>query len=95
MVVGTLKVRFRMFDVASLKAKRSIVKSIINRTRNKFNVSIAETGTLDSHQWCEIGVCTVGNDSRKINSVLDIVLDFMENMDLAMLADSQIEIIHL
>lgn len=95
MVVGTGKIKFQLFDTGSLKAKRSVVKSIIHRTRNKFNVSIAETRYQDVHDWAEIGFTIAGNDTRKINSVLDKIIGFIDNLGLAMIVDSQIEIIHL
>ena len=94
MVVGTGKIKFRLFDSGSLKAKRSVVKSIIHRTRNKFNISIAETDYQDVHQWAEIGFTMAGSDGRQINSALDKVIRFIDNLGLAMIVDSQIEIIH-
>ena len=95
MIVGTGKIKFRLFDVNSLKAKRSIVKSIVHRTKNKFNVSIAETDFQDSHQWAEIGFAVTGNDSRKMNSTLDKIIGFTDDLGLAMISDTRIEIIHL
>ena len=55
MIVGTGKIKFKLYDINSLKEKRKIVKSIINRIKNKFNISIAETDLNDSHSWAEIG----------------------------------------
>ncbi|MCK4829596.1 DUF503 domain-containing protein, partial [bacterium] len=45
MVVGTLKIEFRLFDNRSLKGKRKIVRSMVDKVRNKFNMSIAEVGS--------------------------------------------------
>ncbi len=95
MVVGTGKIKFRLYDVHSLKEKRSIVKAIIQRLNNKFNISIAETDLNDSLDWAEIGFAVVGNDGRLINSKLDKVMNMSDDLGLAMIADSQIEIIHL
>ena len=95
MVVGVGRIKFRLFDVRSLKAKRSVVKSITRRIGNAFNISIAETGLNDSHEWAEIGYAMVGNDPRQINSKLDKVVNMADELGLAMIADSEIEIIHL
>lgn len=79
----------------SLKGKRKIVKSIIQRIRNNFNISVAETDFNDSHDWLEIGFSITGNDSRVVNSKLDKVIDFADELGLAVIVDAQIEIIHL
>lgn len=95
MVVGTGKIKFRLFDVASLKSKRRIVKSITGRLRNRFNITVAETDFNDSHDWAEVGFAAVGNDAGRVNATLDKVLNMADDMGLAMIADSEIEIIHL
>ncbi|MDA8136791.1 MAG: DUF503 domain-containing protein [Desulfobacteraceae bacterium] len=95
MVVGTGKIKFRLFDTNSLKGKRKIVKSIIQRIRNNFNISVAETDFNDSHDWLEIGFSMTGNDSRVMNSKLDKVISFADELGLAVIVDSQIEIIHV
>ncbi|OGQ92267.1 MAG: hypothetical protein A3J85_06735 [Desulfobacula sp. RIFOXYA12_FULL_46_16] len=95
MVVGTGKIKFRLFDTDSLKGKRKIVKSIIQRIRNNFNISVAETDFNDSHDWLEIGFSMTGNDSRVMNSKLDKVINFADELGLAVIVDSQIEIIHV
>lgn len=95
MVVGMGKIKFRLFDMNSLKGKRKIVKSIIQRIRNNFNISVAETDFNDSHDWLEIGFSITGNDSRVVNSKLDKVINFADELGLAVIVDAQIEIIHL
>ncbi len=94
MVVGKGIIKFRLFDVASLKAKRKIVRSVISRLQNRFNISVAETGLNDSHDWAEIGFALVGNDSRMINSKLDKVFNMADDLGLAMIADTRMEITH-
>jgi len=44
MVIGTLELHIRLLSCNSLKDKRRIVKSLLSRIRNNFNVSIAEVG---------------------------------------------------
>lgn len=95
MVVGTGIIKLKLFGVRSLKEKRKIIKSMTQRLKNKFNISIAETGLNDSHEWGEIGFSMVGNDAARINSKLDKVVNAADDTGLAMIADSRIEIIHL
>ena len=95
MVVGTGKIKFKLYGVSSLKGKRKIVKSIINRIKNKFNISIAETDYNDSHSWAQIGFSIIGNDSRVVNSKIDKVFNLADDMGLAQITDTQMEIIHL
>ena len=95
MVVGTGVIKLKLFGVASLKAKRKIVKSMISRLANRFNISIAETGLNDSLDWAEIGFAMAGNDGRVMNSKIDKVFNAAEDMGFAMIADTTMEIIHL
>ncbi len=95
MVVGTGIIKFRLFGVNSLKAKRKIIKSIIGKIGNKFNISIGETDLNDSHDWAVIGFAIVGNETKFINSKVDKVFNFADDMGLAMIADTHMEIIHL
>ena len=95
MIVGTGTIKLKLFGVASLKAKRKIVKSMIGRISNRFNISMAETNLNDSLDWAEIGFALVGNDTRIINSKIDKVFNMADEMGLAVLADTQMEIIHL
>lgn len=95
MVVGTGQIRLRLFDTGSLKAKRRIVKSLIQRIKNNFNASVAETDLNDSHDWAEIGFSITGNDTRVVNSKLDKIIQLADASGLAVIADTRIEIIHV
>jgi uncharacterized protein YlxP (DUF503 family) len=95
MVVGCGRIRLRLFDVHSLKAKRGIVRSIVARIRNRFGAAAAETGQNDSHDWAEIGFAVVGNDTALINSQVAKIFNGVDAMGLAMIADTNMEIIHL
>jgi len=83
MTIGIVEISFITHGCFSLKEKRSIVKRLIERTRSRFNAAIAEVDFLDSCQRGKIGACVVSNDSRHANSLLDQIVDFMENMYVA------------
>ncbi|MFA5322591.1 MAG: DUF503 domain-containing protein [Smithella sp.] len=92
MVVGYGIINLRIPESGSLKNKRSVLNRILKRAQNKFNVSIAETGSLDKHKMAEIAFALVGNDSRYINGKVDQLLRFVENMQVAEILDSKTEI---
>jgi uncharacterized protein YlxP (DUF503 family) len=95
MVVGIGKIVFRLHDCRSLKAKRKIVKAITSRLRNSFNASIAEVGANDIHQRAEIGFALAGNDRMVINSKIDKMFNMADNLGLAEIIDTDMEIMSL
>lgn len=86
---------FRLHGNQSLKDKRKVVKSLVDKSRHRFNVSVAEVADQDVHQRAVIGVAVIGSDGRVLNSVLDHILDFMEAMGVADLVEREIELIPL
>uniref|UniRef100_A0A832EKM1 DUF503 domain-containing protein n=1 Tax=Desulfacinum infernum TaxID=35837 RepID=A0A832EKM1_9BACT len=86
---------FRLHGNDSLKGKRKIVKSLIEKSRNRFPVSIAEVDDLDRYQRATLGIAVIGNDSRLLNAILDKVVDYMAGMGLADLESHRIELIPL
>jgi uncharacterized protein YlxP (DUF503 family) len=93
MIVGVARISFRIHGNRSLKEKRRVVKSIIEKSRHRFNVSIAEVADQDVYQRTVIGVSVVGNDGRLLNSILDRIIDYMDSLHLADLVDQEIELI--
>jgi len=95
MVVGLGIITFRLHDCRSLKGKRKVVKSIVSRLRNNFNVSAAEVGANDIYQRAEIGFALVGNNRKVINSKIDKIFNLAEELGLAEIIDTEMEIINL
>jgi uncharacterized protein YlxP (DUF503 family) len=77
MNVGVCRISLRLPENQSLKGKRQVLKSIIARIRNQFNVSVAEVDDHDLWQLATIGICCVSNDKRFTNQVLSKVVDFI------------------
>ena len=94
MVIGICHLDLLIRENRSLKGKRRILKKIIERVKNKFNVSIAEVGNHDLWQSSQIGFCMVGNDRRFINSALDKIVLFIEGISSAEIIKSEIEIMN-
>ncbi len=95
MVIGVCKLDLRIPENHSLKEKRHVLRKLIDRVRARFNVAISEVGDNDIWQRAQMGFCTVGNDRRHINSSLDKVLYFIDQMNLVEMVHSEIEIISL
>ena len=91
MVVGTLEIRLVLRGSHSLKDKRRVIKSLKDRFRNKFNVSVAEVDHQDEWQQATLGVAMVGNDGRYINQVLSKVIDHLRGVHGAELVDYHME----
>lgn len=94
MVVGVCHISLIIHDNHSLKGKRQVIKSLMEKVKNRFNVSVAEVGDNDVWQRAEIGLCAVGNDRAFINSVIDKVMNFIENLHVAEIIDHSIELIN-
>jgi uncharacterized protein YlxP (DUF503 family) len=62
----------------SLKDKRQIVRSLLQRLRNEFNVSAAEVDTQDKRQLATLGLAYVSGDATHAEEVLDNALRYIE-----------------
>ncbi|MDK0561541.1 DUF503 domain-containing protein [Clostridium perfringens] len=78
MRVLNLKITLRASWVHSLKEKRMAVKSIVQRLKNKFNVSVGEVDEQDIHQIIVIGISAVCGDQKQVDSTLENLIDFVE-----------------
>ena len=78
MIVGVLIAQLHMQGIGSLKEKRSIVKSVVGRLRNRFNVSVSEVGRHENKQLAVIGIAIVSNETRFINQRFDKIILFLQ-----------------
>jgi hypothetical protein len=95
MVIGVCKVTLLLHGNRSLKGKRRVLKSIMGKVKNRFNLTIAEVGCNDVWQRAEIGFAAIGNDKAFVNSVIDTALSFIEDLQLGEVTDHRIELINL
>jgi uncharacterized protein len=95
MVIGIGMITFRLHECRSLKEKRKIIKAIIARLRNNFNASISEVGLNDVYQRSEIGFSIVGNDRQVVNAKIDKLFNMAEDLRLAEIIDTEMEIINI
>jgi len=92
MHVGVCQIELRLPENHSLKGKRQVIKSIITRLQNKFNVSVAEVDNQDLWQLATLGVACVSNHRRHADETLANVVKFVaQNYPDVELLGSQIE----
>jgi len=72
------KLTFYIPYAASLKDKRQVCRSLIEKTRHKFNVAIAEVDTQDNHQTLTIGIAVVAGEFSHGQDSLEKIIRFME-----------------
>jgi uncharacterized protein YlxP (DUF503 family) len=77
MFTGLMIVKMHLHGLNSLKDKRSIVKSLIERLKARFNVSVAEVGDNDSRSGAVIGIAVVSNDKTHAAQQLDVIERFV------------------
>ena len=78
MVTVSAKLTFYIAHATSLKDKRRVCRSLIDKTRQRFNSSVAEVDTQDAHQILTIGVAVVSGGAVHAQRSLDEIIRFME-----------------
>jgi uncharacterized protein YlxP (DUF503 family) len=95
MIVGAAAVEIHVHESQSLKAKRGVVRSIAGRLRSRFNVSVGEVGGQGTWQRAVIGLAMTGSDEVSLRRALEKVVTAIEDMHLAQVIASEIEMIRL
>ncbi len=95
MIVGAAVVEIRIHGSRSLKQRRGVVRSIIQRVRNRYNVSTAEVGGQDTWQRAALGLCAAGADRQQVRSALEGAVAFIEELHLAEVIAADIEVLDM
>ncbi len=95
MIIAACTITLQLDEIFSLKEKRRILKSILNRLPQKFNVAVAEVDHHDVWGTAVIGLVTVGNDAAHLHSQLQKAVSWLEQQrpDVP-IADYEIEIMN-
>ncbi len=88
--IGILWVSLFLPSSQSLKHKRMILKSVKDRVRTKFNVSVAELDHQDKWQLATLGAAMIGCDHRHVEENLQSILSFLEKAPGIEISDYQI-----
>lgn len=92
MFAAVLTVEFSLDGNDNLKAKRRVANSLKQKTRNTFNVAIAEAGTENSLTRLRLAVVSVSNNEGHLRSRMDKCCLMMEAACPEELIDSQVEL---
>lgn len=95
MTVGVARITLILHDNHSLKEKRRVLKSLIEKIRHRFNVAVAEVADQDLYQRATVGIAVVGSDARVLNSLLDRIIEYLDSLQLADMVSQEIELIPL
>jgi len=85
MIVASQTWELSIPGCTSLKQKRGVLRSMRDRLRAKFNVSVSETGLQDVHARAELSIALVTTDRRRAMSILDKTDLFLESMGRAVI----------
>lgn len=94
MTVGVIRIDLRLFDVHSLKQKRSQVSRLLNRLRSKFPLSIAEVGHLDLLQRSILGASMTAGTEGLIQSVFKKLEEELYSSGAVEIIELDVEILH-
>lgn len=95
-VVGVGYLTIQVFESHSLKEKRRVVRSLVERARMRFNAGVAEVDFLDSWQTAGIAFTVVSNSSSHADQMLATIVQFFEaNAAFGSVSDVTTELIHV
>ncbi|MFA0816330.1 MAG: DUF503 domain-containing protein [Anaerofustis sp.] len=89
MDVGVVKLKIRIPWSHSLKERRSEIRSLSSKLKNRFSVSVSEVEISDVHQIAFLGISFVASDSRTAESLMSHLIEFAENE-----TDAEVVVLH-
>ena len=96
MYLGACLITIEIPETGSLKDKRSVVKSLVERARRELRISVAEVGALDQWDVAEIGLAYVSNSSPHADEVIAKAVNWIENnLHEGYLADYQTQVVQV
>jgi len=93
MFVGVARLTLQIPDSGSLKAKRQVLRRVIDRVKARFNVAVAEVAEQDRWQKAVVALAVVGNERRHVDEQLEKVIRHVEEMYVAPLMARETEIL--
>jgi len=90
--IGVLQFTIEISYATSLKDKRSVLTGLREKLRRSHNISIAEIDDQDEWTTATLGIATAGSNIPQINSVLDRIVNALDEWRTATLVDHRIEI---
>ncbi len=89
--IASLTVELEIADGVTLKDKRQVIRSLLARIRDRFNVSAAEVDHLDSVRFATLAVVGVANEQRFLNEMMSKAGNLIEGEPRVVVLDEQLE----
>ncbi|MEJ6952560.1 DUF503 domain-containing protein [Natronospora cellulosivora (SeqCode)] len=80
MKIASLRLELYIPGAESLKDKRSVIKSLIQKCSNKYNISISEVGELDTWRRSVIAVAMISNDYSLIEKSFQKIINYIDTI---------------
>lgn len=93
MIIGICQIDILIFEANSLKEKRHVLKSIIERLKSRFNISVSEVDYHELWNRSSIGISVVSNEKIYCEMVIDKVIKFIDNDERVEIVSSNKEIL--
>lgn len=93
MIIGTCELKLIIYESNSLKDKRQVIKSLMERIKARFNVSIAEVDLNDSWQTAVIGFGCISNSTNHVRQILTNVVKFIDEDVRVEIIEEKIEVL--
>jgi hypothetical protein len=92
MVVGSLRVQLLLRESRSLKDKRQVIRSIMDRLQNGFNVSVAEVDAQEQRQVAVLGFAMVAAEVGTIRTALTRIVDALRSHPVAEFVSHELDV---
>jgi uncharacterized protein YlxP (DUF503 family) len=92
MVVGVCELELHIPASTSLKSKRTVLRSLVDRLRRRFNVAVSEIDHHDLWQRSTLAIVTVSNDAAVVHSILSHAQRLVESEPRVQLVDLRVEL---
>ena len=89
MVSGSFRVRLILREARSLKDKRQVVRSIMEKLKSGFNVAVAEVDDREAWQSVVLGIVTVGETAEDVKTTLDAIAGALRSHPIAQYASGE------
>ncbi len=80
--ITVLTIELNIFESASLKDKRSVVRQVLQRTRNQFGIAAAEVGDQNDHARATLAFVAVSSDGQISHTTIQRALAYVETLRL-------------
>ena len=91
MEIACLTVELEITDGLTLKDKRQVIRSLLDRIRGRFNVGAAEVDHLDSVRYATLAMVGVANEHRFLNEMMSKLENLIEGETRAVVLDQTLE----